>query len=111
LNDIYDRHENRQKWAELGFERGVLGYPTTDEVDAGGGFRVSKFTLGKIYWISEPNVTQRITQYPGVQFIAGDRINVEAGAAFRSAETLARTVAATDLTTRCVLVIGDTDER
>jgi len=40
-----------QHWAELGFERGVLGYPTSDETgtpDAIG--RFNTFTGGSMYW-------------------------------------------------------------
>lgn len=39
------------RWGELGFERGTLGYPTSDEewvIDGYG--RVSHFELGSMYW-------------------------------------------------------------
>jgi uncharacterized protein with LGFP repeats len=37
------------KWASLGFERSLLGYPTSDEADAPGG-RISHFEGGSITW-------------------------------------------------------------
>ncbi|HET8642225.1 MAG TPA: polysaccharide deacetylase family protein [Pseudonocardiaceae bacterium] len=39
----------RDKWAALGWERGVLGYPVTDELVIGAG-RVSRFQGGNVYW-------------------------------------------------------------
>ena len=39
----------RQKWASMGFERGSLGYPTTDEMQDGA-FRRSDFEHGFILW-------------------------------------------------------------
>ena len=39
----------RQQWAALGWERGPLGYPTTDEHDIPGG-RASNFQGGEIQW-------------------------------------------------------------
>jgi uncharacterized protein with LGFP repeats len=40
-----------QKWAELGWEQGVLGYPTSDETNANTrGGRFSQFQRGAIYW-------------------------------------------------------------
>jgi hypothetical protein len=39
------------KWAELGWERSALGYPTSDEEPVGDGVgRVSRFQIGSIYW-------------------------------------------------------------
>ena len=41
----------KKKWAELGYERSFLGYPTSDEKKAPGGKRFSKFQGGwMIYW-------------------------------------------------------------
>ncbi len=40
----------RDKWASLGWERGSLGYPTSDEGDLAGGGRVSSFQHGRICW-------------------------------------------------------------
>jgi len=40
----------RAKWASLGWERSPLGYPTSDELDAGGGARRSNFQHGFIRW-------------------------------------------------------------
>ena len=38
------------RWNELGWERGYLGYPTSDEVDFPDGGRVNSFQNGGIYW-------------------------------------------------------------
>lgn len=48
----------REKWASMGWERGALGYPTTDELasDRGDFKRMSKFEKGTIYW--RPDLTQ-----------------------------------------------------
>ena len=41
----------RDKWAKLGWERGVLGYPTSDETKTPDGVgRFSHFQNGSIYW-------------------------------------------------------------
>jgi uncharacterized protein with LGFP repeats len=41
----------RQRWAELGWERGFLGYPTSDELlTEDGTGRYSEFQHGSIYW-------------------------------------------------------------
>lgn len=40
----------RDKWASLGFERGVLGYPLESEHDQPGGGRVQRFQGGLISW-------------------------------------------------------------
>ena len=42
--------EIRSKWAELGWERSFLGYPTTDETDFPDGGRANAFEHGSIYW-------------------------------------------------------------
>src|SRR5664280_2667662 len=39
----------RAHWAALGWERGLLGYPVTDETGLPGG-AVSAFTGGSVYW-------------------------------------------------------------
>jgi peptidoglycan/xylan/chitin deacetylase (PgdA/CDA1 family) len=39
----------RAKWAELGWERGFLKYPISDEVSVTGG-RASQFQGGNVYW-------------------------------------------------------------
>ncbi|MVU78327.1 polysaccharide deacetylase family protein [Nocardia sp. ET3-3] len=39
----------RDKWSELGWERGFLGYPISDEVGVTGG-RASQFQGGNVYW-------------------------------------------------------------
>jgi len=44
----------RDKWASLGWERSFLGYPTSDELDAGdGGGRFSNFQHGAIVWTAK----------------------------------------------------------
>jgi uncharacterized protein with LGFP repeats len=44
----------RVKWAQLGGERGVLGYPVTDELGCGpGNGRYNHFQGGSIYWTPE----------------------------------------------------------
>jgi hypothetical protein len=40
----------RQRWAELGWERSYLGYPTSDEGDIDEGGRANSFQHGWIYW-------------------------------------------------------------
>lgn len=46
----------RGRWAEMGWERSFLGYPTTDELvgrDPTGAGRVSHFQAGSLYWHPE----------------------------------------------------------
>jgi hypothetical protein len=46
----------RNRWAELGWELGFLGYPMTDEVElVDGTGRVTKFQGGEIRWFSATN--------------------------------------------------------
>ncbi len=40
----------RRRWAELGWERSYLGYPTSDESNFPDGGRVNSFQKGGIYW-------------------------------------------------------------
>jgi hypothetical protein len=40
----------RDRWAELGWERSYLGYPTSDEVGFSEGGRANSFQNGGIYW-------------------------------------------------------------
>jgi hypothetical protein len=40
----------RKRWAELGWERSYLGYPTSDEGDIDEGGRANSFQHGWIYW-------------------------------------------------------------
>lgn len=40
----------RGRWAELGWERSYLGYPTSDETDFPEGGRANTFQSGGIYW-------------------------------------------------------------
>jgi len=39
----------RNKWAQMGWEKGKLGYPLSDELKVGSG-RYSKFQFGEIFW-------------------------------------------------------------
>ena len=43
----------RTRWAELGWERSYLGYPTSDEVDFASSGRANDFQNGGIYWWSD----------------------------------------------------------
>ncbi|GAA1030963.1 hypothetical protein GCM10009565_69010 [Amycolatopsis albidoflavus] len=47
----------RQKWADLGWEKGGLGYPTSDEYGVTGGRR-NNFQHGTITWYSANGTTQ-----------------------------------------------------
>jgi len=40
----------REEWQSLGWELGILGYPTSDESDGINGARYDDFQRGKIYW-------------------------------------------------------------
>lgn len=40
----------RERWAQLGWEQGYLGYPTSDESDFPEGGRANTFQNGGIYW-------------------------------------------------------------
>jgi len=40
----------REEWRSLGWELGILGYPTSDESDGINGARYNDFQRGKIYW-------------------------------------------------------------
>lgn len=46
----------RQAWAGIGWERGRLGYPVTDEQDIAGG-RASDFEHGRISWNASTGAT------------------------------------------------------
>lgn len=52
----------RARWAQLGWERGGLGFPVSDEQDADGGGRTSKFQHGSIRW--------RYRDVPDLSFVA-----------------------------------------
>ena len=43
-------HAIRDRWMALGWEMGLLGYPTTDESQAVGDGRCNQFENGSIYW-------------------------------------------------------------
>ncbi len=40
----------RQRWEQLGWEQGYLGYPTSDETDFPEGGRANTFQNGGVYW-------------------------------------------------------------
>jgi uncharacterized protein with LGFP repeats len=40
----------RDKWASLGWERGGLGFPISNETDDGAGGRIQTFERGTIFW-------------------------------------------------------------
>lgn len=49
----------RQKWSTTGWERGPLGYPTTDELRTpDGGGRFNHFQRGSIYWTPATNAQE-----------------------------------------------------
>lgn len=50
----------RAEWARLGWERGRLGYPTSDEKDTPDGGRVSDFEGGNILWWPRRGVDVRM---------------------------------------------------
>lgn len=53
--------EIRNKWEALRWERGVLGYPVSDEItDNSGGWRMNKFQSGTIKWRFHPVQNFRI---------------------------------------------------
>ncbi len=55
--DVHEVHGMiRERWAELGWEQGFLGYPMTDEVDlADQSGRVTKFQGGEVIWKQATN--------------------------------------------------------
>jgi hypothetical protein len=79
-NEAFEIHGDiRAKWAELGWERNVLGYPLTDETSGSTlEVRFNKFERGAIYWIYEPNVKSYITDYTDVPIPVGARVVLDA---------------------------------
>ncbi len=70
----------RDKWESLGWERGPLGYPISDELGGqNASVRFSAFQNGSIYGITRPNVQQSGTLYPDTAFINGDQVLADAG--------------------------------
>jgi hypothetical protein len=55
---------NRQVWASLGWERGWLGYPLTDETQLPDGSRVNNFQGGSIRWTERTGSLASHTQMP-----------------------------------------------
>ncbi len=49
----------RDRWASTGWERGALGYPTSDEYGVPGGRR-SDFQRGSIIWDAQTGATRMI---------------------------------------------------
>ena len=50
-----------QRWAELNWEQGYLGYPITDEIDTvDGGGKVSRFEGGELIWNEKTNVVREV---------------------------------------------------
>jgi hypothetical protein len=50
-----------QRWAELNWERGYLGYPITDEINTvDGGGRVSRFEGGELIWREATNTVREV---------------------------------------------------
>jgi hypothetical protein len=51
----------RQRWAQLNWEQGYLGYPLTDEIDTvDGGGRVSRFEGGELIWRESTNMVREV---------------------------------------------------
>lgn len=51
----------RQRWAQLNWELGYLGYPVTDEIDTvDGGGRVSRFEGGELVWRESTNTVHAV---------------------------------------------------
>ena len=51
----------RQRWAELNWELGYLGYPITDEINTvDGGGRVSRFEGGELIWNEKTNTVREV---------------------------------------------------
>ena len=56
----------RGKWADLGWENGRLGYPTTDEQGTADGFwRFNHFEHGSIFWSIETGAVDYASGKPG----------------------------------------------
>ena len=50
-----------QRWAQLNWEQGYLGYPITDEIDTvDGGGRVSRFEGGELIWREKTNTVHEV---------------------------------------------------
>ena len=67
----------RAKWASLGWERGKLGYPTSDEHDfpaGGSGARRSDFEHGRIEWTARggPKVIADVAFDDGTALVPAD---------------------------------------
>ncbi len=74
------RGEIRQRWAELGWEKSALGYPTSDETASGTDGRRSTFSGGEIVWNPDP---------AGVSFFAQNMALLPPPAAYNGTERAA----------------------
>jgi uncharacterized protein with LGFP repeats len=48
----------RNLWQSTGWETGPLGYPTSGELDAGGGARYQTFQTGTVYWTPQAGAVE-----------------------------------------------------
>lgn len=74
------RWEIRQKWEQLGWEHGVLGYPISDTEETAGGQKVNHFQGGSIYWHPEAGHQVMVPDGAGgsYEYPSGIRGHVEA---------------------------------
>jgi uncharacterized protein with LGFP repeats len=61
----------RDKWASMGFERGVLGYPVEPEHDQAGGGRTQRFQAGVITWTGSGGAAEHEVSGDTVTFNSG----------------------------------------
>lgn len=61
----------REKWASMGFERSVLGYPVAPEADQAGGGRTQKFQAGVITWTSTGGTAEHEVSGDTAKFDSG----------------------------------------
>jgi uncharacterized protein with LGFP repeats len=61
----------RDKWASMGFERSVLGFPTTSEHDQPGGGRTQRFQGGVITWTPGGGAAEHEVSGDTVKFDSG----------------------------------------
>lgn len=82
---FYVRSEIVTQWNATRREQGALGYPIADEQDLAISkekeathIRLARFQHGAIYWILEPNVKQKRTDYKQINYLDGDRVSIHA---------------------------------
>jgi LGFP repeat len=61
----------RDKWASMGFERSVLGYPQTSEADQPGGGKTQRFQGGVITWNNTGGAAEHEVSGDTVKFDSG----------------------------------------